>query len=104
MKKSNKIEINTDCLSVIAMVLMIIPVMLFGGWSFHLMWGWFIVPLFGLSSLSIVAAMGILLTTSLVIGSKSSKNDDVWHDLLTRLFVVGIILLSGFILHTFWPV
>ena len=44
----------------------VIPHALLDGWVLQKLWGWFIVPVFGLPALSLAAAIGIGMTASYI--------------------------------------
>jgi len=54
----------------------------FNGWAFTILWGWFVVPVFGLPALSIPAAIGFcmtvgFLTTNMEVENKGREFKDV---------------------------
>ena len=69
------------------------------GWVLSILWGWFIVPFFGLPVLNIPYAIGIALVISYLTVSSSKKNDDIdyWRSTATPLFA----LLIGWIVTWF---
>ena len=46
------------------------------GWVLSILWGWFMVPVFGLPVLNIPFAIGLALVVRLLTSSSSSKDDD----------------------------
>jgi hypothetical protein len=64
---------NNDFAGCIGTIVLIILAILTGvityGWALSVLWEWFIVPIFGLSSISITEAMGI----ALIIGFLSKQ-------------------------------
>jgi len=62
---------------VIAMVLLIPVVSVLNGWVLSILWGWFIVGLFGLPVLTIAPAIGVgLVVTFLTHQHVENKNRD----------------------------
>lgn len=73
------------------------------GLALSMLWGWFIVPVFGLPVLSIAQAYGIALVVACV-ASKSSpeKDQDGFGTVLVKAFirpplVAAFVLLAGYI-------
>ena len=60
---------------VVAMVLTIYSSLL-TGWVLSIIWGWFIVKIFGLPILSIPSAIGVAIVVSCVTHQVSTKEDD----------------------------
>lgn len=72
------------------------------GWALSIIWGWFVVPLFGLPSLSVPAAIGLALTLNLFVrpeyDEKRYQNSDlaeitgalIGKGLLGPLVVLGL--------------
>lgn len=105
MKRKKNIEINPDCLSGIAMVAVIVPWIILNGWILQTLWGWFVVPLFGLDALPLAGAIGIKLVGSIFTHRNSNKGDDTgWKSIMSSLTTTGLVLLTGFIVHSFWPI
>ncbi len=57
------------------------------GWALSVMWGWFVVPLFGLPALSIPAAIGL----SMVVGMLTHQTMPTEKDKSAGLLITGII-------------
>lgn len=53
-----------------------IPLSIYGGFVLFLLWAWFITPVFGLTELSIIQAIGVILVARMVCPSPSSDDDD----------------------------
>lgn len=74
-----------------------------GVWTFSLLWGWFIVPIFGVPQISMFQSLGIMLTASLINGSSSGERSNC-SDLekYLRLFIlITLTLVSGWFVHFF---
>ncbi len=75
------------------------------GWVFKVMWGWFMVPIFSLPSLSFWQAYGLSLVAGLFNGSaKYEKVDDDKEELFKLIvgkFVYYIIFILGTLLFGF---
>ena len=82
----------------LAALLMIIPSAIWHGWVLSIVWGWFIVPLFGLPSLSIAYAVGLVLVAGMFRGeSKTDEDDDVVYRIAKSLgnAFLGPLLVLG---------
>ena len=66
-----------SCLGAIALVIIIVPLsMIMHGWVLSIMWGWFVVPLFGLPALTIPYAIGISAVVGIFKGNSTANKDD----------------------------
>ena len=70
------------------------------------LWGWFIVPTFGLPALTIAVAIGLALTVSFLTHQMRAKTDESSTDVAARLFGYGfanasIVLLFGWAVTLF---
>ena len=75
-----------------------------GVWTFSLLWGWFIVPIFGVPQISMFQSLGIMLTASLINGSSSGERSKNCPDLeryLRLLIFIVLTLASGWFVHFF---
>lgn len=99
-------------LGIILLAIVLITVSsLINGWTISVLWDWFIVPLFGLPSLSIPAAIGLAIVVGyFALGSehmkKSESDDETVTDKLLRAVIWMIMkpvftLLIGFIVVQF---
>lgn len=85
--------------------LMIAAVSVVNGFILSTMWGWFIVPLFGLPALNIPAAIGISMVVSLFAYRRPEKNKDMkeaWADLATAIAGRFIVLFAGWVLKSYF--
>lgn len=75
------------------------------GFVLKQLWGWFVVPTFGLPELSIPIALGLSLTVTMLTGAPENKPKDEqeeWWEPLLRLIAKPVIfLVYGFIVHLF---
>jgi hypothetical protein len=66
-----------SCLGAIGLLIILVPLsIIMHGWVSSIMWGWFIVPLFGLPVLTIPYAIGISAVAALFKGNSSTNKDD----------------------------
>lgn len=84
----------------IAVILASVWVGFWMGLTLSVLWGWFIVPLFGLPALSIWQACAVLLVASVLRGWNPNKRDekpkDFWFKvLLIPPFATGLYLVFG---------
>lgn len=109
------IEIGAALLAGIAILLIgaliVVPLAILRGWVFSVLWGWFIVPIFGLPALGIATAIGVMFTvTYLVSGSKANeiaearkKEDPEWKTKLFNLFLEPLVVLGlGWVIWRFF--
>jgi hypothetical protein len=100
MNKDN--ETFLSCLGAIGIVIILVPLsIIMRGWVLSIMWGWFIVPLFGLPALTIPYAIGVSAVIALLKGSSTdNKKDDkkALEKFLEALFVafVAPLITLGF--------
>jgi uncharacterized protein YqgC (DUF456 family) len=74
------------------------------GWVLSILWGWFIVPIFGLPLLGIVPAIGVSLALSYTINGVGSTKSGDTGSLVGTLVGPFIVLLFGWVVHQFMPV
>jgi hypothetical protein len=97
------------CIGILAAVLTTLVVgSIWGGWVLAKLWGWFIVPLFGLSPLTFVQAIGVNLVVSAFVASsptKESKNQsstEAWFRIVgVTVFQPLTYLVMGWIVQSF---
>lgn len=85
-------------------ILVGLPIMImWHGFVFKTLWGWFIVPTFSLAPLSLAFAIGIaLVVRSLTIAFKVKGEDhDQLHVFFTGIVGYGLFLLIGWIVTWF---
>ncbi|TAL42349.1 MAG: hypothetical protein EPN91_08195 [Salinibacterium sp.] len=60
------------------------------GWAVAKLWGWFVVPVFGLPLLSYAAAFGLALLTGLLTHQiQTAKEDERYKGAFNRTFIVS---------------
>ena len=86
-----------------AIVLALVWGAAWGGFTLSVLWGWFVVPLFGLPALSIAQAFGLALVVRSAngISSQSEKSKDDLSTAIMKLFLLPP-LLSGLLLLLGW--
>ncbi len=89
-------------------LMMVVFSILIGGWVFSVLWGWFMVPIFGLSALGLAGAIGIKTIVALVVYHQTSSMDEAGSTLeqlgksLAHVFGINITaLVCGWIVHYF---
>ena len=118
-RKEDKPSLATLALTLTLMVvaaipillILLVPVVLLNGWMLKTMWGWFIVPTFGLKVLSIGQALGVSMVASLfTIGHRVTAFSDTRSDgnknarvekLVGLVLSYPIILLMGWVIKTY---
>lgn len=93
---------------VTTLVVFIVISALLNGYVLSVFWGWFVVPVFDVASITTLQAYGIMLTVGLLKGSASTNNDsnkstaDKLGELLaTSIFMPLFCLFFGYIVHLF---
>jgi hypothetical protein len=76
------------------------------GWVLAILWGWFVVPVFGLPALSVPVAIGLCLIASVLTNHKTGKEaekEDVGLGMTVGVLLLkpGIALLAGWIVTKF---
>ena len=69
------------------------------GWVFSVLWGWFAVPVFALPSISIPAAIGLAAIVSMLTSHQTAENKDgdKWAKFGGVLLGPAMVLLVGWI-------
>jgi Na+(H+)/acetate symporter ActP len=98
-------------LSCVGLVVMVVAIVLFStianGWVLSILWEWFIVPVFGLPSLSVPTAIGIAIITSMLTSKIAYKDKDKQEMMDNVAALVGVLLspfitlLFGYIVHLY---
>ncbi len=95
---------NSDVFGCIGIVtgfgLLVIGGTITSGWTLSILWGWFVSPIFGLPTLSVIQAIGISLTVGFIKSKAPQHSDDrkvsdkliesVSHMFIMPLLSVGI--------------
>lgn len=78
------------------------------GWVLSVLWGWFVVPFFGLTMLSIPLALGISLLVGILTKEDTDcvkperSTEEAWaYSISSILLGPLLVLLFGFIIHLF---
>jgi len=75
---------------------------LLNGWVLSVLWGWFVVPTFGLPSLSVVEAIGIALIAAFLTHQYHSVPKEKTREYYLILFFSPLIaLFIGWLVHLF---
>lgn len=95
-------------IKILATVVGSIVLLLYGGWIFQTLWGWFVATTFGIQTLSLPQAIGLSIFTSLITWKLPSKEDSnqTFIEIFVRASIVPIIswsllLLSGYVVSFF---
>ena len=107
-KSSTEKKPAEAALIVAATILLLIVSPIANGWALSILWKWFIVPLFGLGSLSIAQAIGLGLVVSFVAMPSPTKLQESYTEWLGRMYGIAITkplysLLFGYIVKGFLP-
>lgn len=85
-----------------------IVLLLYGGWIFQTLWGWFVATTFGIQTLSLPQAIGLSIFAGLITWKLPPKEDtnQTFTEVFVRASVIPIIswtvlLLSGYIVTFF---
>ena len=62
-------------LAVVAIALIVVGSIM-NGWVLSVMWGWFVVPLFGVPVLKVAPAIGVALVAKMLTHQSSSKSNE----------------------------
>lgn len=87
----------------LAIVLVVVWAAFWAGFTLSALWGWFIVPIFGLPALSVAQAYGVTLVLGATRGyRREAKSDDSFGTVVAKgvvipPFVAGLLLLVGWI-------
>jgi hypothetical protein len=89
--------------SFFAVIGIVSALIVLNGWVLSILWGWFIVPLFGLPVLSIPYAIGMALIVGMFKGqTKDLSNDDEKVAVVAKIFLFPFIaLFIGWIVKGF---
>ncbi len=96
-------EFKMKILAFIAFIIISLPLVALNGWALHILWGWFIVPVFALPMLEVPQAIGISVVVSfLTVTIKPMDNDDEYYPTLIKGVLTGffkplVFLATGFL-------
>lgn len=92
-------------------IIVLILSTILGGYIFSLFWGWFIVPVFLVSPLSIAQAIGISFIVRYTTKDFSEKKNEVeerrdfniilYTEVIRTVVMTGFLFLGGWIIHLF---
>lgn len=68
--------------------------MLFQGWALKILWGWFIVPAFGIAALSFSGAMGLMIVSSLMTSQYIKRDEEAEVEAITYGLALPVVLLG----------
>ena len=74
------------------------------GLTFSVLWGWFVVPLFGLPVLGVWAGYGVMLTVRAAVGLRGADKDSKGFGAQLMKLVVHPVLIAGLLLGIGWLV
>jgi hypothetical protein len=92
------------------LVLMLLPLYIafaamWEGYALSVLWGWFVVPMFGLPALSIPFAMGLALVVGLLtshrLGNEATDDSKQWRMVWVAVMRPAMVLLIGWIVTKF---
>ena len=81
-----------------------VPVAILNGLVLTILWGWFVVPFFGLPPMPIPEAIGIAIIASYLtkdINCAKAKEKSITETALTTIGYPAMNLLMGYIVHLF---
>jgi ABC-type branched-subunit amino acid transport system permease subunit len=87
---------------VAGLLVVMVPLILLRGWAIQTLWGWFIVPTFGLHPLRIVEAYGISILISLFThsgGSREKEGEKWWMPVVGGVFGTLIAVGVGWVVR-----
>ena len=73
-------------------VALVVGGLLVNGWAISMLWGWFVVPLFGTKSLTIANAIGLSCFVSLFTASSAKKEEDDLGTMIARVLIVPVLI------------
>lgn len=95
-------------IKILATVIASAILLLYSGWIFQTLWGWFVVTTFGIQTLSLPQAIGLIVFSSLITWRLPPKEDpnQTFTEVFVRASVVpivswSILLLSGYVVTFF---
>lgn len=105
-KQPNALEILGGTVILLpVLVLFALPILLLWAWAFVNLWAWFIVPTFGVVTLTYPQAMGFALIRSITMRTSSVKSEhqeSKWNQFGWSVFQVVFTVLLGWIVKSIW--
>ena len=77
------------------LIAMIIPSVMWSGYVLSIMWGWFIVPTFGLPPLQIEVAIGISGIVSFIVPTSDCERKEIDDDGIGHTVLTGVLKAFG---------
>jgi Na+(H+)/acetate symporter ActP len=84
-----------------AIVALMVASSIWSGYVLSILWGWFIVPTFGLPMLSIPVAIGLALIVSYLTKSVSNTKTDWGWSISIAIITPLVALCMGYVVHSF---
>ena len=76
---------------------------LINGWVLSILWGWFIVPVFGVQAITLGQAIGLSMVVSFLtyqyIDAKKDENNGAWTAVAVAIFRPLFALFFGWLIH-----
>jgi len=105
MIKNESERLKDAILALLAGSLLFIPLSLWRGFAFSLLWEWFIVSTFAVQSLPVIVAAGILVLSGLFKGTKTDDGNGAWDTVfqgaLSGLIAPAFAIGFGWVLTLF---
>lgn len=95
---------NSAIAAVLAVLIaapLITLVVIWDGYVLSVLWGWFLVPAFGLPALSIPMAIGLSAVATLLTTHGAKPDEDKWRVFLRPILGPAFLLLIGWIAKSY---
>jgi len=88
--------------SIILFPALLVAGVLWRGYVFSVLWGWFMVPIFGLPPLAVAPAIGLAMVAGFLLIQPSAPKDEGIAMMFGTMFLVPLFAwLFGWIVHLF---
>jgi len=94
-------DTKADSISILLILILLVPMMIYEGFAFSLLWSWFVVPVFKLPELTILQAIGVMLLVTMCKNTSKTRDEDPFKAVVFSAIKIAILLIIGFILHVF---
>jgi len=102
-------ELGLACVGIgVLATLALVGGTLMNGWVLSILWGWFVVPVFGISQISVLQAIGLTAIINMLKSSRAKENNKgrETSEVIVELFAITIIaplisLFFGWIVYSF---